>query len=131
MIYFHHLPKYRYISNESVPNREFKIPSQQFVNVLYTQVSVHGYVKSENLSPIQILDNEHEASHHIGMDEQSNIVREPSEGKSTQPTIDDDIIQDDAETNMLDQQQVNQTYFNATNLFSNQTFNCITLDIKK
>lgn len=110
---------------------QFGTENSKFVNVLYTQVSVHGYVKSENLSPIQILDNEHEGSHHIGMDEQSNLVREPSEGKSTQPTIDDDIIQDDAETNMLDQQQVNRTHFNATNLFSNQTFNCIILDLNR
>lgn len=74
-------------------------------------MSGHGYVKNENLSPIHILDNDQEGSQHAEMDEQTNLTREPSEGKPTQTTIDDDIIQDEAEKSMLDQQQVNKIPF--------------------
>lgn len=58
---------------------------------------------------MQILENEQDNSQPIGMDEQANIAREPSEGKATQPVIDDDIIHDDVDTNMLEQSQVNKT----------------------
>lgn len=65
-------------------------------------------MKCENLSPMQILESEQENAQHIRMDEQTKVGSECSDGKGLEQAIDDDIIHDDADTNILEQSQVNQ-----------------------
>lgn len=69
---------------------------------MFSQVSGHGYVKCESLSPMQILDGEQDHR----MDEQAKVASDSSDGKCIEQTTDDDIIHDDAEPNILEQSQV-------------------------
>lgn len=65
-----------------------------------------GYVKCENLSPMQILDNEQDGAQHIRMNEESKVASGSPEGKCIEQTIDEDIIPDESDTNLLEQSQV-------------------------
>lgn len=78
------------------------------------QASGHGYVKCENLSPMQILDSEQDAPQHLRMDEPTKVGSDSSDGK--EQTIDEDIIHDDAETNLLEQSQVNSLTIFTSNI---------------
>lgn len=68
-------------------------------------------MKCENLSPMQLLESEHEdAQQHLRLDEPSKIDSDSSEEKGL--AIDEDIINDDAETNIIEQTQVNNFWLN-------------------
>lgn len=63
-------------------------------------------MKCENLSPMQLLESEHEdVQQHLRLDEPSKIDSDSSDEKGL--AIDEDIINDDAETNIIEQTQVN------------------------
>lgn len=56
-----------------------------------------------------LLDNEHdEAQQHLQMDEPSKMDSDSSEEKGL--AIDEDIINDDAETNIIEQSQVKERF---------------------
>lgn len=64
-----------------------------------------GYVKCENLSPMQMLQSDQDGGQHHRIDDPSKVGSSDScEGKD--PTIDDDIIHEVGDSNMLDQSQV-------------------------
>lgn len=65
-------------------------------------------MKCEDLSPMQLLENEHEDAqqHHLRLDEPSKIDSDSSDEKGL--AIDEDIINDDAETSIMEQTQVNE-----------------------
>lgn len=71
------------------------------------QGSSHSFVKCEELSPMQILESEHDdvQQQHLRLDEPSKIDSDSSDEKGL--AIDEDIINDDADTNIIEQTQVN------------------------
>lgn len=69
------------------------------------QGSSHNFVKCEDLSPMHILESEHEdVQQHLRLDEPSKIDSDSSDEKGL--AIDEDAINDDAECNMIEQTQV-------------------------
>lgn len=80
-----------------------------YIFIVLLQVLGHGYVKCESLSPMQILDSEQDQ--HLRMDEQAKQASDSLEGKCHEQTNDDDIINDDAEPNILEQSQVSLNIF--------------------
>lgn len=67
-------------------------------------------MKCENLSPMQLLESEHEdAQQHLRLDEPSKIDSDSSDEKGL--AIDEDVINDDAETNIIEQTQVGKIFF--------------------
>lgn len=65
------------------------------------QSSAHSLVKCESLSPMQILESElDDAQQHLQLDDPSKIDSDSSEGKGL-------AIDEDAESNIIEQAQVN------------------------
>lgn len=55
---------------------------------------------------MQILDSEQDSTQHIRMDDPIKLSSDSPDRKGIEQSIDDDIIQDDAEPNILEQSQV-------------------------